>query len=289
MTATDDEKPPATRIIVSESGRMVRVDLKHQKRRSRPPKPPIEDTRVSDAWARDDARNASQEAEREALRAVRGDVRVAHKEIRRRSLTGLESATPERTARGGGEARYGDDRVQRIQDQPLDRLFARKAITERQHDAGDKFRTDFIEGGLLPLSASDPSAARVSSGGDYWGRGFMPTNQRQLHARLRWRDASAALGERLSPVIEEVVIAPLRVSNDEAVTDLALIGMRMFGRKQKDECRTAIIELLKVALDTLADSYEMPGGGYRPRRRHVSNPDGPAQVCEDLWQKPKKP
>jgi hypothetical protein len=70
--------------------------------------------------------------------------------------------------------------------------------------------------------------------------------------------------------------------------DLALIGQRMTGRQQKGEARAAAIEMLKIALDTLSDAYELPGGGYRRVRSHVSNPDGPAKVREDLWDKPDK-
>ncbi len=265
----DKEKEPRPAGVQIDTSTGRRIDLRKLRanraaasKKRKEPKPPIEDDRVARIWDRMEHRAGVQEQSFSAMERVVKPRRNAADLIDKRVD---DSPTPERLVRAGKDYEVSDHGTMHLKDQPLDRLYKpndpkRSPLNKRQFEAGDRLRQDFVVGGLRPLAASDPaSAGGRGSPESKWVPGFMPAGISQAAARQRWRDAEKALGDRLWPVVQVVVIDPLQPEATEIRGDyLVVVGRRLTGRGQAGEARASLIELLKVALDVLADHYRLP-------------------------------
>jgi len=136
---------------------------------------------------------------------------------------------------------------QRVTQAPLDRLKAKGSITERQFDAGDEFRKDAYEAGMIPSGALvyEPSDRRFGSRTPQ----FMAASRADAHAR--WVEAQAIL-DKLYPIVDEVCWAADRTDT------LQSIGARLFAYSTNDRrAETAALTALRLGLDTLADHYRL--------------------------------
>ncbi len=136
---------------------------------------------------------------------------------------------------------------QRISQSPLDRLYAKRSLTKRQFEAGEKFREDCETAGL---DAPIPSLTLESSGGSAKHpvarlAGYL--SERQHDAREKCRDAERVIGIRSSAIIHASMF-PSEIS-------IKGLGAKAFDRKPGTGAEAAFIEVLKVSLDRLADHY----------------------------------
>jgi hypothetical protein len=175
------------------------------------------------------------------------------RKIADRERRGVASSTFERVLRSGQEIDIGATGVQRFSAAPLDRLFQRKALTERQFHAGDQYRSDVYLSGMVASKSVNFGA--VPGGGEGFSPGFMATTEKQASARRRWRAASKALGVRLTSIASEILV------DSDAGRTMAQIGAQLLGRPEGKAAEAAIVEIARLLLDTLADHYE-----NRPRR-----------------------
>ena len=129
-----------------------------------------------------------------------------------RVARGHEDATPERLARAreGGEARVDGAGVRRVGD-PFDALRSRNlldrldiAANETLWHAGERLRRHWALSRLDQLSAVDLARPCVDGGGG--GGAGVPGEAAQRH-RDELRRAAAAVGARLMPYVEGVVLA----------------------------------------------------------------------------------
>lgn len=159
---------------------------------------------------------------------------------------GIGTSTVERVLRSWQAIDISATGVQRISQAPLDRLFARKVITQPMYDAGDRYREDAYLAGMVFSQQLDYDVAERRFGPKT--PAFMAN--RRLGAYKRWADAQQALGH-LAGVVDELIIA-------DAGTTLEQIGARLTGRPEGKAAGAAAVELVKVALRTLVTHYEGP-------------------------------
>ena len=138
-------------------------------------------------------------------------------------------------------------RRQRVLDAPLDRLWKAGTITQREYDAGDKYRADAY------LAAVDPAASTVDwnrTGGGFSGR--VPdvfTSQVLADARIRWRRINERIPER-SVVATMLHLGLIMEQGFEE------IGRSIFGHLDSREAVIAARAGFRITLASLADSYE---------------------------------
>jgi hypothetical protein len=160
--------------------------------------------------------------------------------------------TAERLARAEGDVAMVDvepddagpaSRVLRLTDaSPLERLFGRGILDERQHAAGARFWKDWYHAGLVQRTTS----AYSDSPWPRSERSGMAKTELQVLARQRLRSARSVIGTHLGRIAEAILI-------DEC--DPADAGRRLFGRRDGSQARASATDALKIALDTLADHY----------------------------------
>lgn len=134
-------------------------------------------------------------------------------------------------------------RVHRMQDaSPVDRMYSRGVLDERRYGAAMRFWSDWYHAGLIQRTTSTYSDSP-------WPRNQrtgMAASEIQVFARQRLRSARAVLGNHLARVAEAILIDEL---------DPVDAGRRLFGRKDVPQARASATDVLKIALDTLADHY----------------------------------
>ena len=159
--------------------------------------------------------------------------------------------TPERRRRAGSAiARVSVSlpcgetaQARRVYDQdPLERLFRRGVVDDRQYAAGLRFASDWHGAGIAQKVTSAYSDAPRTQ------REFsaMASTEAQIYARQRVRSARAALGPYLEGIALDILI-------DE--WDLLDTGRKHFGRRDGPQARASATDVFKIALDMLADHY----------------------------------
>lgn len=133
--------------------------------------------------------------------------------------------------------------VRNVAGTPLDRYLARKMISARQFDAGDRFREDWHFAGLTARVVQS-YAPKVNSSGRADAGYAMPAAERQLYARQRVRGAQKQLGRLAKPLIA-VAIEELNAED---------LG-KTAGYKQPGQARACGMTMLRLGLDMLADHY----------------------------------
>ena len=137
--------------------------------------------------------------------------------VRKRNVrrTGVPATSPdygptvERLLKSAGNYTVGDDqqggRIHTMRDQPLDRMYARQAISGAEYAALQKYHHHWHHAGLeMSLMSADLNRIFASDPGSLSG---MAKTEAQAHHRKQWRDARALLGRRAAIVVDSVVCA----------------------------------------------------------------------------------
>ena len=134
--------------------------------------------------------------------------------------------------------------VQRIIAAPLDRLWKTGGITQREYEAGDRYRADAY------MAAIDPGAMTVdwsATGGGFSSKvPAMFTSQQLADARIRWRRIEERI-PRQSVVSTVLFLALIKERSLEE------IGRSVFARHDQREAAVAGHAGIRVALASLAD------------------------------------
>ena len=137
----------------------------------------------------------------------------------------------------------GTGRVRRFSDQdPLERLYRRGVLSERQHRAGLRFVADWSQAGILQRVVATYSDTPRSKQ-DF---GAMPATERQADARQRVRKARSVIGTYLDGIVIDILI------DERALLDT---GRKHFGRRDGPQARASATDAFKIGLEMLADHY----------------------------------
>ncbi len=163
--------------------------------------------------------------------------------------------TPERLARAGdlgevvdlkhiGAGRSARTETLRLFDQsPLDRLYAKGVVSDRQFQAGDQYRAFWHYSGL-DVRVTTHYGERIAISEE---KSALPATARQAEFRQRHRQAREALGQELAAVAQAILLEEL---------PLVAAGRKLFGRRQAQQARASAIDTLKIALDVLGRFYD---------------------------------
>lgn len=151
----------------------------------------------------------------------------------------IEGPTSERLKHSLGYFEIaGEDRASQkytMQDSPLDRLMARRAIDPVEYSALRKYAHHWYHGGLLSsVSSMDLNRIFASDPGSMSG---MAKSEGQAHHRQQYRQAREILGHRPGIVVDNVVCAEW---------DLATAG-HSIGYESPYRARKAAAEILRDA------------------------------------------
>ena len=167
--------------------------------------------------------------------------------VERRAL-----ATPERLRRAGAHFERGHTGQITMRDSPLERAFARNALTPEQYSAGQKYRHHWYHAGLNdPIGSID--LARVS-GTDLGAFSGMARTENQLFHRQRYREGVQAIGKIGSHVLEWAVCRE---------TALEQVGYSL-GWSSRPQAYAAAAERARIALDALCTLWGIDSAGERP-------------------------
>lgn len=190
-------------------------------------------------------RKSRRERRKEKAMKQADPVEKARRIAGERERTGKGGATVERILRAGDGFEVLATGGHRVTEAPLDRLWSRGAITEREFQAGDQFRTDAFAAKI------DPGAAGINWDGV--GRYFGPkmptmfTAQAVADARIRYRLVVRKLGPSLEAVLDAIVVhehSPVHV------------GRTLYGCSGERQAQTVGTAAFRTALGALADHYE---------------------------------
>ena len=149
--------------------------------------------------------------------------------------------TPERMAKAEGYIHASKDGPFTVRDAPLERLHGSKRLTDAQYNAATKFRHHWHNAGLAERFAVQNFMG--VGGGSGWD--MMPASEYQAHHRDQYRKAVQQLGLKLSMVVEDVVCREM---------DLFSVGKKLNWLNEV-QARAAVTELLRLALDKLAEEW----------------------------------
>lgn len=127
-----------------------------------------------------------------------------------------------------------------IGESPLAWLHARGHLTDRQHDAGERLRSDYERAQLSPSITMRWDAVRIAGTGD---RGLNPS-ERQTAARQRFDAAITHAGSGLSDILWRVACAGEGLPAAEKVLEWPARSGKL---------------VLRIALDRIADFYRLSG------------------------------
>jgi len=149
--------------------------------------------------------------------------------------------TPERMAKAEGYIHAAKDGPFTVRDAPLERLHGAKRLNDTQYNAATKFRHHWHNAGLAERFAVQNFMG--VGGGEGWD--MMPASEYQAHHRDQYRKAVQHLGMKLSMVVEDVACREM---------DLFSVGKKLQWLNEV-QARAAVTELLRLALDKLAEEW----------------------------------
>jgi hypothetical protein len=156
--------------------------------------------------------------------------------------------TPERLRRAGADVERGHSGQITMRDSPLERAFARNAITAEQYSAGQKYRHHWYHAGLAGyLESVDLNRVLAIDLGAYTG---MAKTENQVFHRQQYREAVQAAGKIGSHVLEWAVCREI---------PLEQVGVAL-GWSSRAQARAAAHERMKAALDALCRLWGIAGG-----------------------------
>ena len=157
--------------------------------------------------------------------------------------------TPERLRRAGADVERGDSGQITMRDSPLERAFARNALTAEQYSAGQKYRHHWYHAGLAGrLGSLDLNRVLAVDLGAYAG---MAKTENQLFHRQRYREAVQAIGKIGSCVLEWAVCREVALDQ---------VGHAL-GWSSRAQAYAAALERMKAALDELCKLWGIGNGG----------------------------
>jgi hypothetical protein len=157
--------------------------------------------------------------------------------------------TPERLRRAGADVERGDSGQITMRDSPLERAFARNALTAEQYSAGQKYRHHWYHAGLAGrLGSLDLNRILAVDLGAYAG---MAKTENQLFHRQRYREAVQAIGKIGSCVLEWAVCREVAIDQ---------VGHAL-GWSSRAQAYAAALERMKAALDELCKLWGIGNGG----------------------------
>ncbi|WP_239804570.1 DUF6456 domain-containing protein [Croceicoccus hydrothermalis] len=148
--------------------------------------------------------------------------------------------TSEGPRRAGEVGRRARGVTVNLRESPIAWLHSRGHLDERQFDAGERLRADYERAQLAPSVTMSWDPVRIKGGGD---NGLTPA-EKQMSAKRRFDEATAAAGPGLSDVLWRVVCAGETLPDAEK----ALAWPARSGKL-----------VLKLALDRVAGYYRIPG------------------------------
>ncbi len=154
------------------------------------------------------------------------------KDVERRALP-----TPERLRRAGADVERGHSGQITMRDAPLERAFARNAITAHWYHAG-------LAGYLQSVDLDRVLAIDL---GAYAG---MAKTENQVFHRQRYREAAQAAGKIGSHVLEWAVCREIALEQ---------VGYAL-GWSSRPQAYAAALERMKAALDELCKLWGIGGG-----------------------------
>jgi hypothetical protein len=164
------------------------------------------------------------------------------KDVERRALP-----TPERMRRAGPDVERGHSGQITMRDAPLERAFARNAITAEQYSAGQKYRHHWYHAGLAGhLESVDLNRVLAIDLGAYAG---MAKTENQVFHRQRYREAVQAAGKIGSHVLEWAVCREVALEQ---------VGQAL-GWSSRPQAYAAALERMKAALDELCQLWGIGG------------------------------
>ncbi len=164
-------------------------------------------------------------------------------DVERRALP-----TPERLRRAGADVERGHSGQITMRDSPLERAFARNAITAEQYSAGQKYRHHWYHAGLAGyLESVDLNRVLAIDLGAYAG---MAKTENQVFHRQRYREAAQAAGKIGSHVLEWAVCREVALEQ---------VGQAL-GWSSRPQAYAAALERMKAALDELCQLWGIGGG-----------------------------
>ena len=164
-------------------------------------------------------------------------------DVERRALP-----TPERLRRAGADVERGHSGQITMRDSPLERAFARNAITAEQYSAAQKYRHHWYHAGLAGyLQSVDLDRVLGIDVGAYAG---MAKTENQVFHRQRYREAAQAAGKIGSHVLEWAVCREIALEQ---------VGHAL-GWSSRPQAYAAALERMKAALDELCQLWGIGGG-----------------------------
>lgn len=177
-------------------------------------------------------------------------MQIASKLVLDRERRNLASATPERIVRAGEDATIGADGVQRVNTDPIVRLYRRGALhrdeelNEVFYRAAEEYRRIWWASGL-GRSVGGINTSGVFSPSTDRNPG-MPAGERQAHFRGRYRQAREQIGFYFGRVVDSIV---LEGEEPERV------GYIVSYRKDEKQARAVAMDRLSEGLRILAHHF----------------------------------
>ncbi len=154
------------------------------------------------------------------------------------SMLVTRQLTPEGPRRGKQIERGARTVTVNLGESPLAWLHARGHLTDRQHDAGERLRSDYERAELSPSITMRWDTVRIAGTGD---RGLTPS-ECQAAARKRFDSAIAHAGNGLSDILWRVACAGEGLPAAEKALDWPARSGKL---------------VLRIALDRIADFYRL--------------------------------
>lgn len=155
-------------------------------------------------------------------------------------MLAIRELTPEGPRRGAQIDPHTRTVTVNLAESPLSWLYARGHLTDRQHDAGERLRTDYERAQLSPSITMRWDAVRIAGTGD---QGLTP-GERQAAARQRFDAAIAHAGKGLSDILWRVACAGEGLPAAEKALEWPARSGKL---------------VLRIALDRIADFYRLKG------------------------------
>lgn len=168
------------------------------------------------------------------------------RQVSERERRGAGVSTPERVRQAGETSLEIHAGVQRIRSAALDTLKAKGLITQRQFDAGDRYREDAYLAGAIWSSSQSFAAGSPAFGPRT--PAFL-TAERVADARRRYRAARASLdGSTAAMVLDAVCWA-------ETTMTMADVGRVVLHIPSRRTAQSVATWQLRAGLDALAGHY----------------------------------
>ena len=177
-------------------------------------------------------------------------IMAARKMVDDRERRGVMSATPERIVRAGDDATIGADGVQRVNTDPLLRLYRRgllhpdEEMNEVLYRAAEEYRAIWWGSGL-GRSVGGINTSGVFSPATERNPG-MAGSERQAHFRAKWRRAREEMGFHFHQAVDAIVLEGEEPDK---------VGLVISFRRDHKQARAIAMDRLAGGLRVLAHHF----------------------------------